>query len=178
MSRELNQFTRNRNRYDDLSDEEIERQLNEARSRHGITRNLNQIREDATPSIVNLANRIENDDGSMSVEEFLQELARINDENDRRREIEAQEELERTRREREIYMIEVERARQEREIYMREVELARQERERNMIEHRQMMDRIIRERENFSRILQEMENNGNIFINYDIEDNYYSDEDI
>ena len=44
MTRELNYVMRNRNRYDDLIDNEIIKQLNKARSRHGISGNSNKIR--------------------------------------------------------------------------------------------------------------------------------------
>lgn len=158
MSENFDEFMRNR--YPDtynLSDEELERQLNEARERQGVVGTQQPIDlTNQTQEFLDVVNFLESDAiVNMSTQDFLIELDRLNRLNDMRREMIFEQEMEQLRIEREQMML-------EQEQHMLEMEMEREEfRER------------IQQLENNTILLNRiMEDNPDLFSQLDIADNY------
>jgi len=145
MSENFDEFMRNR--YPDtynLSDEELERQLNEARERQGFVGTQQPIDlTNQTQEFIDIVNFLESDAIiNMSTQDFLIELDRLNRLNDMRREM----------------------------IFEQEMEQLRIEREQMMLEQNQRMLEMEMERVEFIERIEQLENN-TILLNRIIEDN-------
>lgn len=145
MSENFDEFMRNR--YPDtynLSDEELERQLDEARERQGFVGTQQPIDlTNQTQEFIDIVNFLESDAiVNMSTQDFLIELDRLNRLNDMRREM----------------------------IFEQEMEQLRIEREQMMLEQNQRMLEMEMEREEFRERIDQLENN-TILLNRIIEDN-------
>lgn len=145
MSEDFDEFMRNRypETYN-LSDEELERQLDEARQRQGVVGTQEPMDlSNQTQEFIDIVNFLESDAiVNMSTQDFLIELDRLNRLNDIRRQI----------------------------IFEQEMEQLRIEREQMMLEQEQRMMEIEMEREEFRERIEQLENN-TILLNRIMEDN-------
>jgi len=158
MSDNFDEFMRTR--YPDtynLSDEELERQLNEARERQGVVGTQQPIDlTNQTQEFIDIVNFLESDAIlNMSTQDFLIELDRLNRLNDMRREMILEEELEQLRIEREQMML-------DQEQQMMEMEMEREE-------FRERIEQLENNTILLNRIMQE---NPDLFSQLDIADNY------
>lgn len=158
MSENFDEFMRNR--YPDtynLSDEELERQLNEARERQGFVGTQQPIDlTNQTQEFIDIVNFLESDAiVNMSTQDFLIELDRLNRLNDMRREMIFEQEMEQLRIEREQMMLEQNQR-------MLEMEMEREE-------FRERIDQLENNTILLNRII---ENNPDILSQLDIADNY------
>jgi len=158
MSDNFDEFMRTR--YPDtynLSDEELERQLNEARERQGVVGTQQPIDlTNQTQEFIDIVNFLESDAIlNMSTQDFLIELDRLNRLNDMRREMILEEELEQLRIEREQMML-------DQEQLMMEMEMEREE-------FRERIEQLENNTILLNRIMQE---NPDLFSQLDIADNY------
>jgi len=149
-----------RTRYPDtynLSDEELERQLNEARERQGVVGTQQSIDlTNQSQEFIDIVNFLESDAIlNMSTQDFLIELDRLNRLNDMRREMILEEELEQLRIEREQMML-------DQEQLMMEMEMEREE-------FRERIEQLENNTILLNRIMQE---NPDLFSQLDIADNY------
>lgn len=108
MSQDLDEFLRNR--YPDtfeLTDEELDRRLNEALLTQGVVGAADEINlTNNNPEFIDIVNFLQSDAiNDMPIQDFLLELDRLNRVNDMRREMILQEEMERLRHEHEQMMV-------------------------------------------------------------------------
>jgi len=108
MSQDLDEFLRNR--YPDtfeLTDEELDRRLNEALLTQGVVGAEDEINlTNNNPEFIDIVNFLQSDAiNDMPIQDFLLELDRLNRVNDMRREMILQEEMERLRHEHEQMMV-------------------------------------------------------------------------
>ena len=158
MSEDFDQFMRNR--YPDtynLTDEELERQLDEARQRQGVVGAQEQMDlSNQTQEFIDIVNFLESDAiVNMSTQDFLMELDRLNRLNDMSRQIIFEQEMEQLRIEREQMMLEQEQR-------MMEIEMEREE----------FRERIEQLENNTILLNRIMEDNPDLFSQLDIADNY------